>query len=227
MGQCATDDHSTSIWDSWKSCETTQNPATPTTSNHWILYNLGAVYELGTSQIWNYNVANETGQGIKTANIQVSTDGEAYTDLGNFEFEEATGLNDYDGFTGPDFGNVEAQYILITAIENFDNTDCVGLSEIKINLGDGTEITGIEKVESLLTISPNPATNFITINFSNTDIYDVYVYDTEGTVVAGANTKRFTPTVKVDIASNLANGVYLVHIFTEKGNFVEQVTVQR
>lgn len=119
----------------WLSCVKATNP-NPARSgqNHWIKYDLGNLYTLKGTRVWNYNVLNETTKGFKTVYIDYSTDGVAWTQLGGqYTWPNAPGAAQYAGFTGPDFNSLSARYVLITATENWGHATCAGFSKITFN----------------------------------------------------------------------------------------------
>ena len=123
--------------DAWESCTPSANPNTSRGISHWIQYDFGQVYLLNESHIWNYNAEGATGKGFKDVVIDYSTDGTTWTQLGGiFEWNEATGLVGYEGFDGPDFNGITARYVLITALNNWDNGLCHGLSKITFDATD-------------------------------------------------------------------------------------------
>ncbi len=132
---CApTDKHSTHPDDSWLSCQTVPSPNPARGSSHWIQYDLGGVVRLQKSHIWNYNVLNNTAMGFKDVVIDISVDGENWTQIGGtHQWQEAPGLSEYDGFVGPNFGNRPARYILLTALDSWDGGNCAGFSEWTFN----------------------------------------------------------------------------------------------
>jgi len=134
---CAvTDQHSTNPKDSWLSCETSANPNPNNGIGHWIQYDLGQVYILNETHIWNYNVATQTGKGFKNVSIEYSLNGTSWTSLGNYTWAQAAGNSDYAGFEGPSFSGVTARYVLITALDNWDNGNCSGISKITFGASD-------------------------------------------------------------------------------------------
>ena len=69
--------------------------------------------------------------------VDYSLDGTTWTQLGGiFQWQQATGSLGYEGFAGPNFNGVSARYILITALNNWDNGLCSGFSKITINATD-------------------------------------------------------------------------------------------
>lgn len=127
------DELSNSASSAWVSCSDSQNPATNTLGK-WIQYDLGQIYYIDSAHVWNYNVSSLTGRGFKNVTVHVSTNGTNWTQIGNFNWSEATGLVGYEGFT-QGFG-VTGRYILISANSNFDNSSCYGLSKINFAVFD-------------------------------------------------------------------------------------------
>lgn len=117
---------------SWESCTPQAHPTSGRGVAHWIQYDLGKTYLLTESHIWNYNVTGATGKGFKDVVIDYSLDGTNWTQLGGItQWEQATGEIGYQGFTGPNFNGISARYILITALNNWnDNGLCSGFSKI-------------------------------------------------------------------------------------------------
>jgi len=138
QGQCESGGHSNVAADNWQSCTTSTNAAGRT--GHWIQYDFGVAYNLLTSHFWNYNVVGEVGKGFKDVQIDYSMDGITWTSFGTFSFAEATAGNDYAGEAGPDFGNIQARYLIITALNNHSGDACSGLGELRINIKNCTQL---------------------------------------------------------------------------------------
>ena len=136
--QCESGGHSNTAADNWQSCTTSTNAAGRT--GHWIQYDFGIAYNLLTSHFWNYNVVGEVEKGFKDVKIDYSTDGTNWTLWGDFSFAEATGGNDYAGETGPNFNDIQARYLLITAVNNHGGNACSGLGELKIDVKNCTQL---------------------------------------------------------------------------------------
>ena len=118
---------------SWVSCTSSLNPnPNPARSAnvHWLMYDFNDRYKFTTSRIWNYNVENQTDKGFKTVKIDYSNDGTNWQPLGTtYTWPQAPGISDYAGFSGPNFNNIKARYILISAINNW-GAGCSGLSKV-------------------------------------------------------------------------------------------------
>ena len=141
-GQCAEPDGT--VWnDTWRSCTPTDNPISEYGESHWIQYNFGSVRNLSKSWVWNTNESGRLEQGFKNVHVDYSLDGEEWTNWGEMTFPKANGDAVYGGFPGPDLSNIQAQFILITAVSNYGDESCFGISEIKFNLlpelGEPTE----------------------------------------------------------------------------------------
>lgn len=125
-----TENHSTNPDASWLSCEPTPSPNPERGISHWIQYDFGDIFALGDASIWNYNAAGASAQGFNEVLIDYSVDGVHWSELGTFNWAQATGTSSYGGFNSTIFEGISARYVLITAISNFDGSNCVGLSEI-------------------------------------------------------------------------------------------------
>ena len=112
----------------WLSCQTSTNPNPLRSNSHWLMVDLGERYNVLSSQVWNYNVAGATQNGMTNVAIDYSEDGVNWTELGIYNWPQADGSDQYGGFQGPDFGSVYAQYILITSLNH--SAACQGLGKI-------------------------------------------------------------------------------------------------
>lgn len=112
----------------WLSCVKTTNPNAARPQSHWIQYDLSGRHRLFGTQVWNYNVPDSTSYGFTTAAVDYSEDGIAWTELGTYAWPLATGDSNYSGFAGPNFQGIEAQYVLITSLDN--SPGCKGLSKM-------------------------------------------------------------------------------------------------
>lgn len=128
--------NSTFVESSWLSCTVAPNP-NPARSNRtrWIQYDFTSQYKFQGSRIWNYNVVNQTTKGFKNVVVDYSLDGITWQALGtNYLWPQAPGTSDYAGFLGPNFNNLKARYILISAVDSWDsNNSCVGFSKISFD----------------------------------------------------------------------------------------------
>jgi len=161
---CYENKHSNLQDDSWLSCSTSVNPNSARGNSHWILYDLGYTYSITSTHFWNYNVSGQLGYGIKDLYIDYSVDGNSWTYATTFQLSQATGNNNYSGEIGPDLGGLNARYILITASNSWGTGNCIGLSEVRFNLGQQcttmAEIIGLPSTTSNstpITLSGSPA----------------------------------------------------------------------
>lgn len=123
---------------SWESCASGAANPNPSRSSmtKWIKYDFGKRYKFEDSHVWNYNVASQTDKGFKTVVIDYSQDGINWTQLGgNYSWPIASGSSDYGGFTGPNFNQNLARYVLVSAVNNWGDPACAGFSKLTI---DGT-----------------------------------------------------------------------------------------
>ncbi len=136
------DTHSSGFDLGWLSPSTAANPVPGRTGQRWLRYDLGHLYRLGRSTIWNYNEAGATEFGLRSVTIDTSPDGTTWTELGTSEFPQAPGAPTYPGFAGPDFGGVSARYVVLTANTNWGASDYWGLAEIRIDVATATAADG-------------------------------------------------------------------------------------
>ncbi len=74
----------------------------------------------------------------KNVYIDYSLNGSSWTQLINTQFNEATGLDSYSGFQGPDFAGNSARYVLISAVTHWGGEPgWYGLAEVKFNISTG------------------------------------------------------------------------------------------
>ena len=201
QAQCESGGHSTAVADNWLSCTTSTNAAGRT--GHWIQYDFGTTYNLLTSHFWNYNVVGEVGKGFKDVQIDYSTDGNTWTSFGPFSFAEATGGNDYEGEAGPDFGDIQARYLIITALNNHAADPCSGLGELKINIKNCTQLKTGATIQNVtcdaggaIQLEPQGGISPFTIQWAD----------------AGSESYR----------SDLTPGVYTVSITDDRGCLITQ-----
>jgi hypothetical protein len=165
FSQCYPDRHSTTWFDGWISCETSANPIASYGETHWIMYDFGYEYILNESKFWNANESKNLPYGINDFNIDYSKDGVDWTNLGEYNLKQASGLSTYEGDDqGPDFNNAKARYVLITPSTNFGG-DCFGFSEMKINITDPFLVIEEEDGFNAL-VYPNPFVNNITLRIA-------------------------------------------------------------
>lgn len=166
--QCFMDRHSTNFFDGWVSCEPATNPNPLRPVSHFIQYDFGKTYKLGQMQLWNSNDPSHLDRGLRDVVIDYSTNGQDWQEAGQYTFSQASGLNTYEGFEGPDLQDIEARYLLITAINNYGG-NCYGLSELRIH-AEEVIISATEDVVTLecvdVTLFPNPFVNEVTVVLS-------------------------------------------------------------
>jgi hypothetical protein len=117
----------------WESCNNAANPNTARAANQrWIKYDFGEPYLINGTRIWNYNVAGDTDKGFKNVMIDYSLNGTTWTPLSTtpYTWNQASGIADYAGFLGPNFGGQKIRYLLISAVDNYGDAVCSGFSKI-------------------------------------------------------------------------------------------------
>lgn len=152
--QCTNNNHSTNANDMWLSCNKTANPNSVHGNGHWLMYDLGYVYDLGPTHFWNYNKNGQTNKGFKDLAIDYSMDGINWTSAGTFQLAQAPGNSNYSGMAGIDLSGIQAQYVLITGLTYWNNGSCAGLSEFKVEV----DFSGLPCYDYMVTsnINANP-----------------------------------------------------------------------
>ena len=179
------------IWDQvWYSCEKTPTPGATDDLNHWILYDLGQVYALGETQVWNINAEAELDRGFRQVRIEYSLDSIQWGTLGEYEFEQGDGDRHYEGFVGPHFEGVKARYVLLVAMSTWGDESCAGLTELKFStIEDNISTPLVSQVlkESVI-VYPNPASEHVTLSYSSdrADYWELVLYNQLGQVIASS-----------------------------------------
>ncbi len=119
--------------------------------NHWrttsaagtvaLTFDLGGVFKLDGSQIWNYNEsgtggggAANTNRGMQSFNISFSTDNLSFGNTQSISLAQASGLatyaGEFDAFNLP----VNARFVRIDNVTSYgSNNGFTGLSEVRFN----------------------------------------------------------------------------------------------
>lgn len=211
--QCDYGSHSVNWEDAWLSCSVTDNPNPERGQSHWIMYDLGSPHAFFESWIWNYNVSNETGLGMRNCYFDFSLDGENWTNWGTLEVDQAPGNSDYSGVAGPYFDGAVGRYLLITMDTNWDGTGCRGFAEIKVDVEDTT--VDIEEASIEFNVFPNPANDQVTIrHYAQGDALTLQIKDTSGRTVF--NDQLYGSTGYVNV-NRWESGLYFVVLQNEAG----------
>lgn len=174
--QCFSDRHSTLLEDYWISCtlEASPNPERP--ESHWIMYDFGETHRLGSSHFWNINRPGFTNMGSHELLVDYSTDGINWLEWGQFELEEAQGDSYYQGEAGPDFGGIEARYVLITITESYGQ-NCAGLAEVRIEsmgiISSTEDLAEDSRIQ--INLQPNPAYDETYVEFESDGNEDAWL----------------------------------------------------
>ena len=225
--QCMdTDAHNTSLNSMWLSCETSPNPLGALGNNHWILYEFDEVKSVDELTVWNSNHPEYLEAGIKTLRIDFSSDGASWSELITAELEIGEGSPDY---TGKDLNieAFEAKFVLMTAIDNFGG-DCTGLSEVRFKLGDFSTATEDTFLSSLISVSPNPADQYVDVAFGDipTDRISYQIVDASGRVLLRELTDLSSIRDGLTLSTiELPDGQYTLQLQTDIGTAAKQIIV--
>jgi len=185
--QCFTADNS--IWDNpWLSCTARQSPHPDYEAGHWLKYNFGEIRTLSKTRIWNVNDSRQLGKGIKSMYVDYSINGTDWIHWGTYNLEKGTGETVYAGSEGPDLTGIQAQFVLLSAIDNYGDVECMGLSEIKFYLLPGYEegvSTAVTEADTQgthphLKVFPNPATDKLYVPHTSVQGQPYRIYDLTG-----------------------------------------------
>jgi len=209
---CTSTSHSVNINDSWKSCSEKLSPNPVRGNSHWVMYDLGYVYNLSTTRFWNYNVAGETEQGMKNIVIDFSLNGNEWSEVASFQLAEASGTNSYEGEEGPNLGLTSTRYVLITAIDTWGG-DCPGLSEVKFDIDNIVPVNNIEYAGNSISLFPNPAAQSITIK-TDLDLKEIIIVNATGQEI-----NRMPYQHQFDI-THLADGIYFLKTTTSSNEIL-------
>ena len=208
--------HNTNPADAWLSCTGLSNPNADRSQEHWIHYDFGANYLLGTSILWNYNVPSETGNGLQDVVIDYSMDGVEWIEWGTYTLNEAPGTEAYLGDMGPDFDGVEARYLLISAATNYGGS-CYGFAELKVEVEPGS--VGVDEPAAPLLqfgLYPNPTRGACVVQMQTWQDATIRLLDLEGALIQSL--RPTSPTTQMDLSS-LPAGMYLVQVVLANGTY--------
>lgn len=215
--QCFPDRHSTNFYDGWVSCETALNPNPERGKGHFIMYDFGKTFALGQMRIWNSNDPAHLDWGMRDVVIDYSTDGVNWTHATDFTIPQASGLSTYEGVLGPDLNNIEARYLLISAVNNYGG-ECFGIAEIQV-AGEEVIISDVDIVNELtcadVTLYPNPFADKLALTLAPVCSGELLytIYDASGKAIDTQKSmldpgRRMT----MEIGAGLPSGSYRLKI---------------
>jgi hypothetical protein len=94
-------------------------------------FELPEAVPLGAIEVWNFNAPWQTTNGLRQADVAISSDGTTWqTVLSNAQFAEADGRADYDEPVVLQLKGVSARKVRFTNLVPWGSGDKVGLSEV-------------------------------------------------------------------------------------------------
>ncbi len=147
--QCLPDRHNTSLNTQWLSCSASQNPNSSRGMSHWAMLALNEDKGLGEVTLWNLNHPYHLDNGMNQIAIDVSLDGNNWTEVYTGNLPQAQADSEYEGTMLIDLGWVGARFIVITSLSNYGGS-CHGLAELRIETGE------FDCGSEFLTVNANP-----------------------------------------------------------------------
>ncbi len=98
-----------------------------------VVFDLGDVYSVGSTRIWNLNweLTDRLIRGTKNLTVESSVDGSTFSSVAALELAKAPGTPDYTGETFTFAEAPEARYIKFTLVDNYGHDSFIGLSEVR------------------------------------------------------------------------------------------------
>ncbi len=227
LAQCHEYRHSMKLNDTWISCNANTNPNSERGEGHWLMYDLGDIYKLGRTHFWNINQSERSSYGMSEIVIDISNDGNNWSELVRTTLQRAEESSLYEGETGPELTGANARYVLITALSNYGGS-CYGLNEVRIeNLGlaDVTNIVDRDHVSYQLQFLGHPFDNEIVWKtiFDRSDKYNYSITDQRGKVLV-QNQNYHNEVVRLN-AKDLPSGAYLLSIKYDDSIISELISI--
>jgi len=228
VAQCLDDQaHNTSNNSIWMSCTPSTNPLAEIGQTHWILYEFDEIQAIESIHIWNINNPDELTSGAKRIRMDISPDGASWTNMGVALIDMAEASEDYIGQDISEYGSFEAQFVLLTIIENHGGL-CSGLSEVRFNLGVGTTPTIDEVLAQSIIVSPNPADDFINISIADieTDEISYQLVDMTGRVLLRDVVDINSSVTDLELTTtDIVDGTYTISMQTDQGSIAKRIIV--
>lgn len=220
--QCYPDRHNTSWSDAWISCEKSRNPNTNRGNSHWIAYDFGSVYRLGTMKMWNLNIPEELVSGVRSFTIDYSLDGQLWTELGTYTLSMATGKSIYEGEEITDWEGKQARYVILSPIDNYGGP-CVGISEVRFGLDSNTDVVTTTNQENAPSFTiqtyPNPYVDRFTLQIESKNQGEVH-YSISNILGQVVMQQSFDPNISTQVevnTSHLPAGNYVIKVVQDDG----------
>jgi F5/8 type C domain len=109
-------------------------------ANRSIEFELSEPAAIGTIEVWNYNAEWQTADGVRKADVAVSSDGTTWqTVLRGAEFAEAEGTSDYDEPIRLKLQGATVRRVRFENIVPWNDKGKVGLSKVVFHQAVGTQ----------------------------------------------------------------------------------------
>lgn len=221
--QCLEDTHTPFAEDSWMSCETAMSPNPIRPESHWIMFDLGFEYVLDSTYLWNLNTWGRRTAGVREAVIDYSLDGVNWISLDTFIIDQAPASYKYQGMSGPSFDNTPARYVLLTALSNWGDEECTGLSEIRFAISESVSVDpDLEVEEDYMVVSPNPVEMEANVSIKSELMPErISLFDLSGRLIEEQNTILSRNVIFKMNA--LPSGIYFVKAWVGESVLTEKI----
>ncbi len=154
----------------------------------------------------------------ETANFTVTTD---ITDNLTYQWRfNGTNLSDGGRISGATTPNLQISDVTVHEAGNYDCVITGICNEITSDVATLDVATGVENIEKNISVYPNPATDFITIDIKNSDNGNVQIIDITGTVIYSTVIKNHSAVLNI---KNQPAGMYFVKITTNNNSVVKEI----
>ena len=105
----------------------------PNIASQFVTFDLGAIYDLDGSRVWNYNEVNILTRGVYQMIVRVSADNVTYRSLGTYTLDKApdpaSAYRDFSQYLP--FKVSDVRYVQFDVRSSWGDTNYVGLSKVR------------------------------------------------------------------------------------------------
>ncbi len=220
--------HNTSANSIWKSCNVSASPVAELGQSHWILYEFDQIQTIKSLRIWNINHPEQLTSGARRIRVDISSNGTTWDNMGIIDVGMGSTSRTYLGEEFENLGTFDAQFVLLTILQNHGSVTCSGLAEVQFNLSESTTPTDDEYLSSLVTVFPNPSSDRFNISLDgiNTSNISYRLVDMTGRILLQDKVQTSGSNNEIDINGiSLPDGMYSLRIDTDQGSIAKKLVV--